>query len=166
MSRIGEKRKRQIPEPTESVTIRVQQNFSIDGGLNPVKIELKDDRIINILKKHKSAKYRLTPRGFLFPASVKNDTEQIFTKCRELNDCKIYKLIGIIDLNKINNWKEGKKGQSIWINTTLEEQKDINSRKHLCFPFTTTSLNDLLSSSINLIDDSNKQIEFRNNEKR
>ena len=37
-----------MPEPTENVTIRVQQNFSIDGGLNPVKIELKDDRIINI----------------------------------------------------------------------------------------------------------------------
>ena len=173
MSRIGEKRKRQIPEPTESVTIRVQQNFSIDGELNSVKSELKDDRIINILKKHKSAKYRLTPRGFLFPASVKNDTEQIFNTCRELNDvkkslinCKSYRLIGIIDLNKINNWKEGKKGKSIWINTTLEEQKDINSRKHLCFPLTTTSLNDLLSSSINLIDDSNKQIEFKNNEKR
>ena len=34
------------------------------------------------------------------------------------------------------------KGQSIWINTTLEEQKDINSRKHFCFPFTATSQND------------------------
>ena len=55
-------------------------------------------------------------------------------------------------------------GQSIWINTTLEEQKEINSRKHICIPFTTSSLNELLS--INLIDDSNKQIEFGNNEKK
>ena len=55
------------------------------------------------------------------------------------------------------------KGQSICINTTLEEQKDINSRKHLCFPFTATSQNDLLIFNINLIDDSNKQIEFANN---
>ena len=54
-------------------------------------------------------------------------------------------MIGTIDLNKINNWKEGVKGQSIWVNTELEEQNDINSRKHVCFPFTTTSLNDLLS---------------------
>ena len=138
MSRIGEKRKRQIPEPTESVTIRMQQNFSIDGGLNPVKIELNDDRIINILKKHKSAKYRLTPLGFLFLVSVKNDTEQIFITYKELNDvkkslinCKIYRLIGIIDLNKINNWKEGKKGQSIWINITLEEQKDKQKKTPL-----------------------------------
>ena len=58
------------------------------------------------------------------------------------------------------------KGQSICINTTLEEQKDINSRKHLCFPFTATSQNDLLSFNINLIGDSNKQIEFGNNEKK
>ena len=62
--------------------------------------------------------------------------------------------------------KEGVKGQSMWINTTLEKQKEINSRKHICFPFTKSSLNDLLSFSINLIDDNNKQIEFGNNEKK
>ena len=43
-----------------------------------MKIELEDNRIINILKKHKKTKYRLTPLGFLFLASVKNNTEQIF----------------------------------------------------------------------------------------
>ena len=81
---------------------------------------------------------------------------------RELNDVKkslinskIYGLLGIIDLNKINNWKEGVKGESIWINTALEEQKEINSRKHVCFPFTISSLNDLLSFNINLIEDNN-----------
>ena len=82
----------------------------------------------------------------MFPASVKDNIEQIFVPGRELNDVKkslingkIYGLLGIIDLNKINNCKEGIKGQSIWINTTLEEQKEINSRKHIYFPFTTTS---------------------------
>ena len=39
-----------MSEPTESVIIQAQQNFDIDGGLNPLKIELEDDRIINILK--------------------------------------------------------------------------------------------------------------------
>ena len=41
----------------------------------------------------------------LFPASTRNDTEQIFIFCRELNDVKkslinskIYRLFGIIDL--------------------------------------------------------------------
>ena len=72
------------------------------------------------------------PLAFLFPSSRANNTEQIFITFKELNDIKkilinskIYGLIGIIDLNEINNQKEGIKGQSIWINTTLEEQKDI-----------------------------------------
>ena len=52
LSRIGKKRKRQMQEPAESVIIRVQQNFDVNGGLNPVKIELEDDTMIIILKKH------------------------------------------------------------------------------------------------------------------
>ena len=72
--------------------------------------------------------------------------------------------MGIIDLIEINNWGEIK-GQSLWINATLEEQKEINNSRHLCFPFMTTTLNDLLNFSINLIDDHNKQITFEDNEK-
>ena len=45
-------------EPTESVIIHAQQSFDVDGGLNPVNIELEYDRIINILKIHKNTRYR------------------------------------------------------------------------------------------------------------
>ena len=55
------------------------------------------------------------------------------------------------------------KEKSLWINVTLEEQKEINSSKHLCFPSETSTLNDLLSFSINLTDDSNKAVEFEAN---
>ena len=34
----------------ETIVIRAQQSFEIAGGLNPVQIEIEDDRIINILK--------------------------------------------------------------------------------------------------------------------
>ena len=51
--------------------------------------------------------YKLTPFGILFPASIKNNTEQVFIMCRELNDVKealikskIYCLLEIIDLKK------------------------------------------------------------------
>ena len=99
----------------------------------------------------------MTPLGILFPAlvyyfttgyiiSIKNNTEQVFITCRGLNDVKkelinskIYGLLGIIDLKKINNWEEVK-GQSIWINATLEDQKGINGSRYLCFPFTTKAL--------------------------
>ena len=75
----------------------------------------------------------------LFPASIKNDTEQIFITYRELNDFKkssinrkIYGLLGIIDLKTISNCNKIK-GQSLWINATLEEQRGINNSRHLCF---------------------------------
>ena len=73
--------------------------------------------------------------------------------------------MGIIDIIEINNWGEIK-GQSLWINATLEEQKEINNSRHLCFPFMTTTLNDLLNFSINLIDDHNKQITFEDNKRK
>ena len=161
-----------MAEPIETVLIRTQQSFEIASGLNPVQTKIDDDRILNIFKKYKNLRYRLTPLGLLFPASIKNDTEQIFITSRELNDVKkslknskIYGLLGIIDLKKINDWEEVK-GQSLWINAKLEEQKEINNSRHLCFPFTTLTLNDLLNFSINLIDDHNKQITFEENEKK
>ena len=94
-----------------------------------------------------------------------------FITCRELNDLKkslinskIYGLLGIIDLKKINNWNEIK-GKSRFINAALEGQREKNN-KHLCFLFMTLTLNDLLNFSINLIDDNNKEIEFASNEKK
>ena len=77
-----------MPEPIETIIIKVQQSFEIAGGLNPVQIEIEDDRLLNMLKKYKNVIYRLTPLGILFPASIKNETEQIFIICRELNDIK------------------------------------------------------------------------------
>ena len=108
LTKIGRKSKVPMQEPIETIIIRTQQNFEIVGGLNPIQIEIEDDRVVNMLKKHKNVTYKLTPFGTLFPASIKNDTEQVFIICRELNDVekalinsKIYRLLGIIDLEKL-----------------------------------------------------------------
>ena len=100
-----------MPEPIETIIISAQQNFKIDGGLNPFKIEIEDDRILNMLRNYKNAIYRLTPLVMLFPASIRNNTKEKFITGRELNDTKktsinskIYVLLGIIDLKNINNW--------------------------------------------------------------
>ena len=99
------------------------------GGPNPIQIEIKDDRVLNTLKKYKNVV--ITPLGLLFPASVKNgnDTKQIFVTCRDLNDVKkalingkIYGLLSNIDLNKIDNWQEIK-GQWTWISAEFKDQK-------------------------------------------
>ena len=166
LTRIGRKRKLSMQELIETIIIHTQQNFEIIDGLNPVQIEIKDDRIINVLKKHKNVIYELTLLRILLQQSTKNNTEQVFITCGELNDVKkalidskIYGLLGIIDLKKITSWDEIN-GQLIWINATFEEQKEINNSRHLCFPFTTKTLNDLLSFSIYLLDDNNKEITF------
>ena len=41
-----------MAEPIEIIIIRAQQDFDIAGGLNPIQIEIENDRIINTLKKN------------------------------------------------------------------------------------------------------------------
>ena len=103
LTQFGSKRKTPMTEPIESVIVRGQQKFNLHDILNPVEIEINDDRILNILKKHKNIYYKLTSIGFLFPSSITNDTKQMFVTCRELNDAKkslingkIYSLLIII----------------------------------------------------------------------
>ena len=159
-------------QPIQSIIIRAQQNFEVAGSLNPIQIEIEDDRIINILKKDKNIIYKVTPLGLLFPASVKNDTKQIFIIGKELGGVKksilngkVYDLIPIIDLDKISNWKDIK-GHSIWISVSFKDQKEINNNSHLYFPFVTRSLNDLTSFNIYLQDHQNKEIEFNSDKQK
>ena len=42
---------------------------------------------------------------------------------KSLINGKIYGLLGIIGLSKINNWEEGIKGQSIWIKKYYRNKK-------------------------------------------
>ena len=161
-----------MSEPIETIIIRAQQDFDVVGGLNPIQIEIKDDRVTNIFKKYKNVVYKITPLGILFPASVTNDTSQIFVLGKKLSGVKksilnkkLFDILAVIDLNKINNWNNIK-GQSIWTNAAFKDHKEINNNNHLCFPFITRSFSDLTSFSIFLQDDSNKKIEFKSGEKK
>ena len=51
ITKIGKKRKRQMSELIETIIIRAQQDFHVDGGLNLIQIEIKDDNITNLFKK-------------------------------------------------------------------------------------------------------------------
>ena len=42
-----------MQEPIETAVVQAQQNFDIVGGLNPVQVELEDDRILNTLENTK-----------------------------------------------------------------------------------------------------------------
>lgn len=88
ITHLGKKRKLRMSEPIETVIICAQQNFEVAGSLNPVQIELENNRILNRLKKYKNVLYRIVPLAILFPATIENNTKQIFVTSRELNDVK------------------------------------------------------------------------------
>ena len=132
-----------MEEPTESVIIP-EEKFELNDILNSIEIEINDDKILNILNKYKNVYQKLTPLGILFPASITNDTKSIFVTCRELNDAKkllindkICSLIGIIELQKTNNW-ENINEKSLWVKATFNEQGEINNSKHSCFSLITS----------------------------
>ena len=79
------------------------------------------------------------------------------TQKKSLINGTVHSLIAIIDLQKINGWGNIKE-KCLWVNTTFNKQEEINYSRHLSFPFTTCSLNDLLNFRINLIDDKNQRI--------
>ena len=163
--KVGSKRKlKAMCESIETIIVREQQKFDVYDVLNLIKIPINDDRILNILKKHKNVYYKLTPIGILFPSSITNGRKQIVVTCRVLNDAKIalingkiYNILGIINLNKINNW-EYIKGKSLWVNVNFNGTDHINNSEHIYFLFERLSLNDLLDFSINLIDNNGKAI--------
>ena len=86
--KIGKKRKRQMSELIQTIIIRAQQDFDVDGGLNPIQIEIKDNNITNLLKKYKNVIYKITPLGLLFPTSIKNNIDQIFILAKNLSRVK------------------------------------------------------------------------------
>ena len=100
-----------------------------------------------------------------------NNTNQIFIISKKLSgvkkgiiNYKVYDLLAIIDINKINNWTDVK-GQSIWTKVAFKDHKEINNDSHLCFPFATRPFSDMTSFSILHQDNQNKKIEFTSGKK-
>ena len=77
-----------MQEPIKTIIIRALQNFDIDGELTSIEIEIKDNRITNLFKKYKNVVYKITPLGILFPASIINNTNQIFILDKNLSGVK------------------------------------------------------------------------------
>ena len=103
----------------QTLMIRGYKSFELDNQINPIQTRIDNDWVVNTIKKFTGAHYKFTPIGILFLASVTNDTEQIFVTCRALNEAKpefinnkLINILGVINLNKINNW-DNIKGKSL-----------------------------------------------------
>ena len=69
-----------MAEPIETVIIRWLQKFEIENGLNPVEIEINNDRILNIFKKQKKCKRN---SNYTWTAKIWN--WKWFKSCRNWN---------------------------------------------------------------------------------
>ena len=78
---------------------------------------------------------------------------------------KIYKILGIINLNQINNLNSTK-GVSNWISVTFDKLENMQKIDHSGSSFKTNNLNDLLSFQFTLLDTNNKKSEFIDNQKK
>ena len=83
---LGKKRRM---EPWDNLIKRYQQNFELYHQLNLIEIKIDNEKFINSLKKYRKPLCKFTATGLLFPASIVNDTKQMFVTCRELNKAKI-----------------------------------------------------------------------------
>ena len=171
LTKAGKKRKTLHKKTIETITIRGQQSFELHDQINAIQITTDNDRIVNIFKKHANIYYKFMPMGILFPASVKNDTEEIFVTCRELNGAKpvlingkLVNLLATMNLNKTNCW-EHIKGKSLWVNVNFDSLEEVKKKDNFCFSIKKASLNYLLSSSTYLIDDTKNAITLNDREK-
>ena len=118
------------------VIVKGQQMFEEDREINPIEIKVQDNRIRNLFDKYKNHKVNFKLIGLLLASSVVNDTEKIFLQTTGLKSAKYallndkYKqLIGIVNLNYIQNWN-GLKQSSRWVDVTFQKQIENENTLH------------------------------------
>ena len=48
ITKLGKRKKKTMSEPIETIIVKAQQDFDVVGSLNPIQIEINDDRVLNI----------------------------------------------------------------------------------------------------------------------
>ena len=111
-------------------------------------------------------------KNMLFSSSIKNDTQKIFITCQNLSSAKkalingkIYYLLGIINLQEINNWN-AIKGQLIYVNCKLDDSHYMENATLFAFKFKTRSPTEFLEFTYELLDHKAKKIEFEDGEEK
>ena len=137
------------------------QNRSLNEKLNPVEITIHNSQIQRKLSRYGNQryKYRFIINSLWINSSIVQETNVIFLISNGLNDArtslingKIYKSIGVGNVNEKANWTE-LKGKSKWVNIVFNDSENPTLAKHFAFAFETTNLNDLLNFELSLLDD-------------
>ena len=140
-------------EIIDKIFIRGLQNFAKYDSLNPIEIKIEWNKILANLHKYEKGnyKYRSLVSGVLFSSRTKNYANTLFITCNGLKNThdsiinrKVYKLLGVMSLEQIKNWKK-LKGVSNWVNAILTDLNEPLNSDHFAFGFETKTSNDLLN---------------------
>ena len=144
-------------EKVESTMTKGYQDFERYQVLNLIEINIEDDGIINLLKKHKNSILCFVLVGLLFSSRIKNKKNQIFIVSNELANGhdslingKPHKILCVINLSEIHPW-EKIKGVSNWINITFEHSDRRYKADHFTFSFKSQNLQDTLNFQFTLL---------------
>ena len=157
LTRMGQKRK--MSEAVETLLIKALQNYDRYTILNPFEVNLRSNYLHQKINEYKGFVYEVILKNALFSPSIKNETQNIFVTCQNLNSSKkalinrkIYGLLGIINLREIKNW-DTIKGNSIYVNVKFDDSHFMENVKHFGFKFKTTFPAEFLEFMCELLDD-------------
>ena len=99
----------------DTILTRGQQNLVNFNVFHPLEIKIKDNQILNILKKYRQVFYRFISVGLLFSRGIKSKTNQIFIFSNGLGNTrdslingKPFKILGVVNVDSIYNWEKTK----------------------------------------------------------
>ena len=152
--------------------IRGQQVFEEGRDINLIEIKIEGNKVKNLFDKHKDNKVRFKLIVLLIASSVVNDTEKTFlqttglksAKCALLNE-KYKEIIGIANLNQIENW-DTLKQNSKWVDITFQEQIESKNTEHTLFSFISNKKEDVLGFLLKLVDSNSKIVKFADGERK
>ena len=148
------------------------QNYNVDEKLHPIEITVRDSEIQVKLSRYGTQRYRyrFIVESLLVSSSVVQDTNMIFLICNGFNDArdslinrKLYKSIGVVNINEIKDWTK-LKGESKWVNITFNDSENPALAKYFALALETVNLSDLLNFQLSLLYDKAKPI--KRNEKK
>ena len=168
LARAGQKRK--MVDIVGTLLIKVLQSYDKYTILNPLEVNLHSHYLNQNINDYKGFVYEVMLKNILFSSSIKNETQNIFITCQNLNSAKkalingkIYSLLGIVNLKEIKNWRSIK-GNSIYVNAKFDDTHYMENAKHFWFNIKTSFPAEFLEFSCELLDDKAKQIEFESGE--
>ena len=169
LTKTGQKRK--MVEVIDTVIVKALQSYDKYSTLNPLEINLNSNYMSKIIDDYKGLTFEVRLINVLFSLSIKNDKQNVFITCQNLDSSKkalinnkIYGILGIINLREIKKWEE-MKGKSLYVNAKIDDSHYTDNTKHFEFKFKTSFPTEFLELTCEFLDDKANKIEFDDNVK-